>query len=110
MKLRIVKRVEQLEADRRATEEARNFRQAQEEVKAIVDSFTERYNSPEEKAKRKAEYEELCRIGELRADAFRRGEDMDQFHLPWERKKDPEEESWIKMIMDEVEQAVDPYK
>lgn len=103
MKYNTLKRLEKLESAYQATVEDKRFRQAQEEVKAIVDALTERYNSPEEKAKRKAEYEEICRIGELRREAFRRGEDMDQYPLPWEKDKDSDEDSWIQRIMDEIE-------
>ena len=44
------------------------------------------YNSPEAEAKRKADYEELCRIGELRMQDFYAGRDMDKCHpLPWQK-------------------------
>ena len=44
------------------------------------------YNSPEAEAKRKAEAEELKRIGELRRQDFECGRDMDKCHpLPWQK-------------------------
>lgn len=61
------------------------FKERVREVKAYVEEAIEEYNSPEEKAKREAEYKELQRIGELRKAAYLGGEDMDQYPLPWER-------------------------
>ena len=56
-----------------------------EELDAWVKAEVERYNSPEEVAKRKAEYEELQRIGELRRMDCLCGRDMDKCHpLPWQ--------------------------
>lgn len=49
---------------------------------------TEEFNSPEAKAKREAEYQELQRLGELRRNDFYCGRDMDKEHpLPWQEKK-----------------------
>lgn len=53
----------------------------------IVQGFVEAYNSPQEKAKREAEYQELQRIGALRKAAFERGEPMDKYPLPWEKER-----------------------
>lgn len=56
-----------------------------EELDALVQAEVERFNSPEEVAKREAEYEELQRIGRLRAQDFYAGRDMDKCHpLPWQ--------------------------
>ena len=55
------------------------------EVERIFLDLKEEYNSPEEKAKREAEYRELQEIGELRGQAFARGEPMDSIPLPWEK-------------------------
>ena len=55
-----------------------------EDLDKYMKAAAERYNSPEEVAKRKAEYEELLRIGELRRMDFYAGRDMDKCHpLPW---------------------------
>lgn len=52
----------------------------------FIKQAEEEYNSPEAEAKRKADYEELCRIGELRAQDFYAGRDMDKCHpLPWQK-------------------------
>lgn len=64
----------------------KEFRERVREVQAYVEEAIEEYNSPEEKAKREAEYRELKRIGELRKAAYLGGEDMDQYPLPWEEK------------------------
>ena len=57
-----------------------------DELQAAFAEMQEQYNSPEEEAKRKAEYEELQRIGELRRMDFYCGRDMDECHpLPWQR-------------------------
>lgn len=62
------------------------FRERVREVEDIVNGYIEEYNAPEAKAKREAEYQELQRIGALRAAAFQRGEPMDKYPLPWEKK------------------------
>ena len=56
------------------------------EVEAYMQELTDEYNAPEARAKREAEYQEMHRIGALRAAAFQRGEDMDKYPLPWEKK------------------------
>lgn len=56
-----------------------------ENVERWMQEAAERYNSPEEVAKRKAKYEELQRIGELRRMDFYCGRNMDECHpLPWQ--------------------------
>lgn len=62
------------------------FKERVREVNAYVEKAIEEYNSPEEKAKREAEYQELQRIGQLRKAACARGEDMSKYPLPWEKK------------------------
>lgn len=62
------------------------FRERVREVEDIVNGYVEEYNAPEARAKREAEYQELQRIGALRAAAFQRGEPMDKYPLPWEKK------------------------
>lgn len=55
-----------------------------QELAEWVEKAVEEYNSPEAVAQRKAEYEELQRIGELRRMDFLCGRDMDKCHpLPW---------------------------
>lgn len=55
------------------------------EVEQILLDLKEEYNSPEAKAQREAEYRELQEIGELRGQAFARGEPMDSIPLPWQK-------------------------
>lgn len=62
------------------------FRERVREVEDIVNGYIEEYNAPEARAKREAEYRELQRIGALRKAAYDRGESMDAYPLPWERK------------------------
>lgn len=62
------------------------FRERVREVEALVLSMEEEYNTPEAKAKREAEYQELQRIGAQRKAAYDRGEPMSNYPLPWERK------------------------
>lgn len=65
-----------------------------DELQAAFAEMQEQYNSPEEVAKRKAEYEELQRIGELRRMDCLCGRDMDKCHpLPWQRKEGEEYEA-----------------
>ena len=67
-------------------------RQRPEKIKAIcaeLEAYFEKasaeYNSPEAVAQRKAEYEEVQRIGELRRQDFYAGRDMNKCHpLPWQ--------------------------
>lgn len=55
-----------------------------EEMEKWIQETREQYNSPEEVAKREAEYAELQKIGELRQMDFLCGRDMDECHpLPW---------------------------
>lgn len=61
------------------------FRERVREVEELVQAMTDEYNTPEAKAKREEEYQELQRIGAQRAAAFQRGEDMSKYPLPWER-------------------------
>lgn len=61
------------------------FRERVEEVEALVNAYTDEYNTPEAKAKREAEYKELQKIGAKRAAAFQRGEDFTIYPLPWEK-------------------------
>ena len=57
-----------------------------DELQAAFAEIEAKYNSPEEEAKRKAEYEELQRIGELRRMDCLCGRDMDKCHpLPWQK-------------------------
>lgn len=59
------------------------------ELEAYFAELEAKYNSPEEEAKRRAEYEELQRIGELRRMDCLCGRDMDECHpLPWQKKED----------------------
>ena len=59
-----------------------------DEVEAAFDAAQREYNSPEAVAKRKADYEELQRLGELRRMDFYCGHDMDLCHpLPWQQAK-----------------------
>ena len=63
------------------------YRKNLEEMQEWVRQCEEEYNSPESVAKRQAEYEELQRIGQLRAQDFYSGRDMDECHpLPWTKK------------------------
>lgn len=57
------------------------------EVQEIVKKFQDEYNSPEAQAKRDADYQELCRVGELRKGAYSRGEPMDKYPVPWETQE-----------------------
>lgn len=59
--------------------------QEAQEVQNIVQEITDKYNSPEETAKRRARYEELQRIGKLREAAYKAGRSMDEHPLPWEK-------------------------
>lgn len=55
------------------------------ELDALMQKSIEEYNAPEAVAKREAEYKELCRIGELRRQAFYSGRPMSDYPLPWEK-------------------------
>ena len=58
-----------------------------EEIRAAFEEEVAEYNSPEAIAQREAEYQELQRLGELRAMDFYAGKDMDKEHpLPWAEK------------------------
>ena len=61
------------------------FRERVREVEALVQAMTDEYNTPEAKAKREADYQELQEIGRKRKAAYDRGEGMDAYPLPWER-------------------------
>ena len=62
------------------------FRDNVRETEALVNGFKREYNAPEARAKREAERQELQKIGALRKAAFYRGEDMNKYPLPWEKK------------------------
>lgn len=72
------------ELERRPTPEECKAMRA--DVERWVQEEVERFNSPEEVAKREAEYAELQKIGELRRMDFMCGRDPDVCHpLPWQR-------------------------
>ena len=106
MVIRLEKRIEAVEQRINRVRERRAFKEAQKEVEAIVSAKVAEYNSPEAKARRQAEYEELCRVGELRHQAFLRGEDPDKYPLPWEKKEKTEEQLEMERIMQEIMDAV----
>lgn len=57
------------------------------ELEAAFEAMKAEYNSPEAKAQRKAEREELDRIAELRRRDFECGRNMDECHpLPWQKR------------------------
>lgn len=59
-----------------------------EELDAAFDEMEREYNSPAAEAQRKAEYEEIQRLGELRRMDCLCGRDMDICHpLPWQQAK-----------------------
>ena len=62
------------------------FRERVREVEEIMQGFIEEYNSPEAKAERERQYQELKEIGAKRAAAYERGEPMSNYPLPWEKK------------------------
>jgi len=69
----------------------------QAEIRAVFDEVSAEYNSPEAEARRKAEYEELQRLGELRRMDCLTGRDMDKEHpLPWADKDRKDRERWAK--------------
>lgn len=74
----------QLEPKRKPPTE-HEFEIAEQEVEAAVDEIVKRFNSPEERAKREADYQELQQIGALRKAAFEQGESMSNYPLPWEK-------------------------
>lgn len=81
MKQLTLKKIEKLESRRRPEQ----IRKAHEELAAIMEQLQAEYNAPEAVAQRKAEYEELQRIGELRRQDFYCGRNMDECHpLPWQ--------------------------
>lgn len=63
------------------------FLEAVREMEEAVKRHVEEFNTSKAVARRKAEYEELQRIGEQRRAAFYRGESWDAYPLPWERTK-----------------------
>lgn len=78
------KRLQKLEEDMNVGHSRLEYEKRVKEVKAVWDKALAEYNSPEEKAKREAWYKECKRIGELRRQAFMRGEPMDNYPMPWE--------------------------
>lgn len=59
-----------------------------DELQAAFAEMQEQYNSPEEVAKRKAEYEKLQKLGAARRMDCLCGRDMDKCHpLPWQQAK-----------------------
>lgn len=80
------------------------LRQRLKEVSEIVKKYQDEYNSPEAVAQRKADYQEICRIGQLRGEAFRRGESIDRYPLPWMTREAPERQ------LEELEEDKELYK
>ena len=61
------------------------LREAVREVEDAVQGYIDEYNSPEAKAKRQADFMELQTIRKQRRAAEERGEDVNQYPLPWEK-------------------------
>lgn len=61
------------------------FEERVREVQEYMQKACDEYNSPAAVARRKAEYEELQRIGDLRRQAFYSGRPMSDYPLPWEK-------------------------
>lgn len=80
----VEKRIEKAEKSIRAP----TLRKIMKETRELIDRIMAEYNTPEAEAKRKADYQEICRIGELRRQAYMRGEPMDQYPLPWEKDEE----------------------
>lgn len=80
------------------------LKQRLKEVSEIVNKYQDEYNSPEAVAQREADYQEICRIGQLRGEAFRRGEPMDRYPLPWMTREALERQ------LEELEEDKELYK
>lgn len=53
------------------------------EVAKLIEEIEKEYNSPEAIKQRKEKYNELQHIGQLRKEAYERGESMDIYPLNW---------------------------
>ena len=74
----------QIEKRQPAPRTKAELEKTQNEIMAAFDEIAAEYNSPEAIAKRKADYQKLQRLGELRRMDFYSGRDMDKEHpLPW---------------------------
>lgn len=79
----------QLERKQRPPTEAEQ-RETFLETRMFVQEMVRRYNTPEARAQREKEYQELLRIGKLRKAAYDRGESWDAYPPPWEARKTAE--------------------
>ena len=79
------KRIKQIEEKRGGLAGDEEFRQHVAESEAFFAKASAEFNSPAEVAKREAAYQRLCEIGRLREAAFKRGEPMDTYPLPWRK-------------------------
>ncbi len=57
---------------------------ARDDVTQFVDACKRQYNSEEQTTEREEWYNEIHRIGKLREAAFKRGEPMDNYPLPFD--------------------------
>ena len=80
------KRLEMIERTNDKQKTETDFAAHVDEMRKWYEDMQAFYMSPEETAKRKANYEELQKIGEQRKAAFYKGESMPP--LPWEMKAD----------------------
>ena len=90
----IESRLQRLEQHRDNTISPEVYKWLSEQMQAAADAF----NSPEAMAKHEEEYREVQRIGELRKQAFERGEPMSNYPLPWEREPDADERRLEKIL------------
>ena len=82
------KRLQKLEANMKKGVSRLEHEKNIKEVEAIMAELDAEYNSPEAVAEREARYQEAQRIGELRRQAYMRGEPMSKYPLPWETNKE----------------------
>ena len=60
------------------------FRERCREIREIMQSVEDEYNSDEKQQEREEEYRKVQEIARQRQMAFERGESMDKFPLPWQ--------------------------
>ncbi len=65
-------------------EEERQFRERCREIREIMQSVEDEYNSGEKQQEREEEYRKVQEIARQRQMAFERGESMDKYPLPWQ--------------------------
>lgn len=66
---------------------AKELEERKREMAELIEEWDAEYNSEDAKAERDRQYHEILRVGECRQLAILKGEPVENYPLPWEKKR-----------------------